>query len=139
MKTAILIIGDWSDDGHGKTETLAVEYPESLEHPIGDYYKIAVESGVRDISSFVEGYEESEVDRKVIEDIAEKIGHRIDDLWNLFDDEDDSKTVCLSWDSYSEIWILIANHGIKISGEGPNKIARIKVPMVAIGGYGLFS
>ena len=59
-----LPFGDWSDDGHGRYETVLIEAP-SMEHLLNAQIKIKEKYGEHFFSSFANDYEEPYIGEKV--------------------------------------------------------------------------
>ena len=140
MKTAKLIVGDWSDDGHGKTQTYFVEYPSELKHSPEEYYQLALAKGAPDFTEAFEGYASYHLSW----DLYTKLDSwfKTNDVSFPWDEtvgaeEDDMYMEC---DTYVDLWVVIANTGIGLAGESGTirLVAETKFQTFCIGGYGLF-
>ena len=61
-----LTIGDWSDDGHGRTADFIVNSNQPVEEVREAHFKIQETTGV-DIESICSEYEEDEIDEESVE------------------------------------------------------------------------
>lgn len=136
MAIATVIVGDWSHDGHGQTETFQVQYPDNLKYDLNQYFKDAVKHGVPNIQSQVTDYEDSELTSEFVDDLIKVFG----ESWvekNL-DLRDDSGKIWISTDEYLKIWIKTVEHGIYLNNESGSLSEVIGQQRYEIGGYGLF-
>lgn len=65
-----MVIGDWSDDGHGKHEDFVIQSNVPVEQVREAHYRIEETTGVN-IEEICSNYEEDEIDRDVVEQLQE--------------------------------------------------------------------
>ena len=151
-----LVIGDFSDDGHGKTETVIVETRHTAEQIIEAFQKGAEKLDLK--TTYIKGWPLLNIDGlcsnyedyKFPKDIAAKLGvtlsedvyisafwenKDINQEWNDFVAKD-GKLEKYATLSYCAVWLAIALQGdptIKMS------VVQDTMPKINIGGYGLFN
>jgi hypothetical protein len=125
-----LVIGDWSDDGHGKTRTVEVESKFSSQEFIAAFQK-----GIKQIDPKCNGHElpicQNYQDSKVpIEFVAglRKCGLNPDDYLEYY-----NGTYGIWSDTFANLWLAIAKLG---NSELEYEI--VHGHSIRIGGYGLF-
>lgn len=130
MNRIKLVIGDWSRDGHEKSETFVIE-SNLTKKEIEKAFKKGTKLINIDFTKYCEEYEDSSIPMEVASDLF-KLGFDM----NSIDDYDQfSKTVCLDPTSYMMIYLFLAQKG------NPNfgyTIIDENLDEIHIGGYGLF-
>jgi len=123
-----LVIGDWSDDGHGKTHTVTVK-SNLLKENIDRAYLEGVKKIGVDISEYCEDYEDTLVPMEALKKL-ETAGF---DLYTL-DGYGEDEEFGIWYEDFAKIWMFIAKTGnpdLILVPADPNSIN--------IGGYGLFT
>lgn len=134
-----LVVGDWSDDGHGKTSTVVVEADCGKKH-LEAAFKRGVEKLGVDVTDACEDYDDDEMPRTVYNTIKAVDPDLVTDSWSklCFDDEEDhfeEDVVYMAPDMYAVLWMLTAK-----AGDPDLKWSIVAdVPKINIGGYGFFS
>ena len=126
-----LVMGDWSGDGHSKTETVTI-LSNIDKRALEKAYKAgAKKTGVDFENEVAEEYEDNTISAEVVEKLA-KHGFKIEDY---SEDEDPSDGTYGLWtDGYSLAWLFVAQVG------NPNfkyEVITDDSPNINIGGYGL--
>lgn len=131
MNKIRLILGDWSGDGHGKSEDIYVEC--NLDK---DNLAKAFDAGVKklevDISDCCSDYEDSSIPRDIYQIIA-----AVDPKWTkklLGEEEPENEYDYVEYKTFATLWMLTAQAG------NPDLKWDFceDSPYIAIGGYGLF-
>jgi hypothetical protein len=125
-----IVAGDWSDDGHGKTESVNIETDSSA-----DEVEIAYKKGVKktkfDIRKFCDSFDDNIVPSKKVKSLFEH-GFTEEGLYlDPLDPSEDS--YCVGADSYIAIYLALC----KIGGLDFT-VDETKTNEVRIGGYGCF-
>jgi hypothetical protein len=128
-----LIVGDWSEDGHGRSDHFFVRSNKDM-YLVRDAYEIGAMSCGVDITKFVAGYEEC----RIPDDAVEKLrvaGLEVDEWISLCENGTDyhGQRYIESTEAYIGVWLFIARFGdpsLRITVEEPGSFC--------IGGYGLF-
>lgn len=146
MEQVKLILGDWSNDGHGMTDVTNI-----LVNCSGDTLEEAYEIGVQivgfDIKDTCHKYEDSSINAHELT-LLDIHGFDLNNIEGCYKDEDDEEydedsrleDVYLYKDEFVAIWLFIAGLGFKaLTGEEliVNKTVD-QVVSIKIGGYGLF-
>ena len=126
------VVGDWSKDGHGMTSVFNIQCNLNF----GDFGK-AYENGIHLIGFDIEKYCKDYEDGGIPIDFAMKLKEQGFDV-NKFDDDleknEDISFVYIDSSTYFEIYMFIAFKG------NPKLIWNYaEIPIIKIGGYGLFS
>lgn len=150
MNTVQLIIGDWSDDGHGKTDTVVVRsnldargieaaYQAGLkklaEDYDGDFYL--------DMDNLCDEYEDSSLPAKLrnyfvsrelldVDMESEAFGYDYSTDWEYDPDADGT----MDSDSFANLYISIARYGDPLLVI--ERVSDAYDMRINIGGYGLF-
>lgn len=126
-----LIVGDWSGDGHGKTDTVTIKCNLTAKQVEAAYDKGARSSGFDPSSYVCVEYEE----RKIYEEDLEKLrdlGYDVEAHLGITEHDDE---VELDVDAFCEIYMFVAYLGDKsIVWEFENPLSS----NIHVGGYGLF-
>lgn len=135
MNLLTLRVGDWSGDGHERTEDILVRVNKSSVDIETAYYK-GVKVCEVDVKSLVADFEEWDIPSAELRKL-----HRNGILrdWNFDDEESLSEDFSLLYeiDMYVEIYLRIAQ-----LGDPDLKYETVDTdenPVLYIGGYGLFS
>ena len=91
--------GDWSNDGHGRYETVLVEAP-SMEHLLNAQIKIKEKYGSHFFSSFANDYDEPYVGEEVWQALIDT-NYPIERFQEAQDD--------ITWDKYNSIAEVVAS------------------------------
>lgn len=132
MKTIELVLGDWSDDGHGKTESFYIKTEEDIDD-INSAYK----KGSEIIGFWLDEEVCYEYENNVMEDdVFEKLeasGFPL--LQEIIDNE-----MYLYEDVFTKIYLHVVSIGFKelFGRDFYFEYARKNIPTINIGGYGLF-
>jgi hypothetical protein len=123
-----LIVGDWSNDGHGRTRMFTIA-SNLTKAELEKAYEAGVKIVGFDPKHFVEDYQQSYLPA---EQILRLIELGIKD-WVAPDDDDD-EDVEIYPDAYKDIWLFVAKLG------NPEFEFELNVPSetIKVGGYGLF-
>lgn len=130
-----LVAGDWSDDGHGKTETLEVEvYGVQNTQDLVKAYELGCERmGIDSLDKFCQEYEQNEFPTnllKALEKVSQEQGHPYLILDTELLTED---TYYLSPEGYLQAYLILAT-----IGNSRITYSRRSYSTINIGGYGLF-
>lgn len=136
-----LVIGDWSDDGHGKTDMTVIRSNLDSEQ-IGEAYEAGSKKlGFNFIEEVATDYEDSSLDLVKFKTLIDaglsieeafKYDYEIKEAKKALEDED-SEGFHLWTESYRSIFLFIVKLG--------NKDFKYKISQgnqIHIGGYGLF-
>lgn len=134
MNLLALRIGDWSRDGHERTEDVVVRVNKS-PMAIEKAYRDGVAICEVDIEKLVEDYEAWDIPSKELRMLHR---HGILRDWN-FDEESLSQDFSLycEHDKYAEIYLRIAQLGA--ADLKYEMLKEDEFPVLCIGGYGLFA
>ena len=119
MSLINLTVGDWSGDGHEKTETALFDVSCTREEFLSAYKKGTEVLGF-DIASFCQDYEDCSVPTYLSAKLQQHFPNEWDDA---VDDEDDEAFFDIGVDEFMSAYILTV---------------RLGNPDINIGGYGLF-
>lgn len=142
-KTITLVLGDWSDDGHGKSETIVVGSNLDKDEVFKAYQKGSKKLGFNFIDKIAADYEDNWLSSdklgKLMEHgiTPEKFFSNDYDLKQAKEALENEDGVGLWTDSYAAIFLLIAklgNETFEYEILPEDRSSRIN-----IGGYGLFS
>lgn len=125
MAVVNLIVGDWSDDGHGKTETYAIE--SNIErNEITHAYNKALKQNpkLNDFEQLCEGYEDSSIPEEFLDELK-RLGYQAP-AWM-------EKELRISRDEFVDIYLFI----VKV-GNPAFEYSKVRANEINIGGYGLF-
>lgn len=131
-----ITLGDWSDDGHGKTETFVIETNVPFKY-IVEYYKKSVEKYL-DFSTYVcAEYGDSSINMEQIE-LFESIGMDMSYYKEEFDNEDERFWVAK--EDYVDLLLMFV--GLSSNKKIEYSIITDKLPEfvrhASMFGYGLF-
>lgn len=149
MKCTITI-GDWSNDGHGMTDTTFIELPTvKNEDELNDFYKVGTKIvGFNLVEEICSNYEENEMDEDKYKKLV-KLGFvpykfmKSNRKWEE-DANYSEKNLCyhLNTESYLDIYMFIVSLGYRYILGSSDSFSYLKIsnelPVVTIGGYGLF-
>jgi len=93
-----LVLGDWSDDGHGKSDKILVNVSHNVEQVRKAYEKSCKTLGF-DIGEVCSDYEENTVSEKVM-DILKTLNYP--GYQSLMDEDS-----CLDIDTYVDLWFWV--------------------------------
>ena len=118
-----LVVGDWSDDGHGKVHVIPVESNKEVDDVMYAFDK--GNEGVN-LEQYCSDYEDNMVPTKLIMEFVSE------DLY-LCDPDEEFHDIESA--TYAEIWLGIARKG---DPELVISVTEEELPEIRIGGYGLF-
>jgi len=133
MATINLVVGDWSDDGHGRTETITIN-TNLTRSEVQRAYKAGVELiGVDLTKEVCRDYEDHKID---------------DDTWKKFREAGLTKTDVPVWEEedfedISSLWVCPKSFAylycfIVKKGDSSFEFKVVENKDLNIGGYGLF-
>ncbi len=107
-----VVVGDWSDDGHGKTDTFVFSIPDDVtfDQLRANYERNCEDYGVRP-DKWASEWQDSSFPLHEYIRIAElgwDSGYEFDEL----DQFDDSTEVDFGSDSYADLLMFVATHGL---------------------------
>lgn len=128
-----LVVGDWSDDGHGKTDKFLIYSNFSKEQILAAYKKGAMMLGVDVTRDVCHKYEDSYLENEQWKKF-EAAGMTLHELFQdeEFETDIDSK-FCIYTDSFVRLWLFTVKLG---DPSFENEFVRFSD--IHIGGYGLF-
>lgn len=145
METISLVVGDWSHDGHEKTDTIVIKSSLTLKQLQSAYKKGTEKVGFDFMKTVATDYEESNIDRnklKVLRDLGCETAVWEEDYKNSLSEKDkeiyagdDDKAVSISSEEYAEFVLFICTLGNK---DLEYEFVEDKTSRWNIGGYGLF-
>lgn len=122
-----LVVGDYSGDGHDKTQSFFYELSSPIDSLEEHYRKAALATGF-DITQYFKEYE----DRRIPVETAQML---VDRFGCSFIFEEDEDTVVVFPDEYADCYVAIFN-----SLDPKVKLTPLTIEdIINIGGYGLFS
>lgn len=131
MNSYSLIVGDWSHDGHGQTETYFIDTDASL-HDISEAYDAGVTIFGVNIMHEFENYEQCEITEELYTAIQTHLPKLASD-WCLEGEYTAETVEGMHPDAYVDLYLAIVKLG------NPNiSISRAFPKSLSIGGYGLF-
>lgn len=123
-----LVVGDWSGDGHDKTENIFIKCNRSIDE-VNEAYKAGTKIvGFDLVDSLCEEYEDRRIPIEAVTSLQDN-GIEID--WD--DEVDPDVGVNIYHEEFVEIYLAI----VKL-GDPDFKYERQSPPVINIGGYGLF-
>ena len=128
-----LVVGDWSDDGHGKTHTESIRSNLSKQEIEDAYERGIFKLDERSITDYCKEYESSSAPMEFL-NILEGHGFEVSKIEEYKESCDNDYDFCLiNVKEYVDIYMFICEIG-------NNKLAweRVKGDNLNIGGYGLF-
>ena len=129
MNTINLVVGDWSNDGHGQTEVITIESNLTLSEIVEAYEKGKTISGI-DLEYVCAEYQQNTFGRQVYDKLVE-LGMLANSIESEV--ENDDIEVNISPFDFAYIYMFIVSLG------NPDlKYEIIKPDAIRIGGYGLF-
>lgn len=138
-----LSLGDWSDDGHGKTKTFNIKCNLSLKNLKKAYLVGAKKLKVDIVNDIAADYEDAKIDDEQFE-IFQSAGFIVDKSWfpyslNEPDDfylpKNDDQTFGLCVEIFAQLYLFTCKIG------DPNlqyELVKRNENIIDIGGYGLF-
>lgn len=118
MKKMYLVLGDWSDDGHGKSDKILVEsnctvdgvqqaYKDSCKMTGVQFNHNENYSGLKSYLEIATDYEENTIPVEAVEIFREKFGltKEIIEGWELDDEYEEGEPIHLNSDSIVNAWI----------------------------------
>ena len=126
-----LVVGDWSNDGHGRTHSTSIRSSITNEE-IQSAYELGVKNLGVSISTLCEEYEDSEIPSEA-RDVFVKAGYVPTD----FDPEMDTVEQCLEYidpEAFVELYLFTVKQG-----NSEFTFEFIESDDINIGGYGLFT
>ena len=134
--TIDLIVGDWSDDGHGNTETFTIQ-SNLLQGALLDAYRKGCEIAGFDITKFCNHWEKKYLPANVYTRLVE-LGLDVENMEMYeHDDSDDSgrkKKYSVWREDFATIYLFLAQ-----LGDPSFRFDRIHTSSIHIGGYALFN
>jgi len=127
-----LIVGDWSSDGHGRTEKISIK-SNLNKSQIQDAYKKGVEISGVNLEQVCCEYEGTKVPREIYEKLT-TAGMYNDDVFENEIDEDGDGDLYINAQDFAFIYLFLVELG--------NPTFRYKIiqpEKINIGGYGLLS
>lgn len=129
MNTINLVLGDWSHDGHGKSETVTIETNLTVKQIANAYKKGSKKIGFDLTEEVASEYEDSSLPIDVVDSLNDA-GFDVEKEVGMYNDELDS----LDTDNFVKIYLFIVGVG------APSfKYKIVHNVDINIGGYGLFS
>lgn len=128
MTTLEIVMGDWSNDGHGRTEKVVISTDFTREE-VEKAFKAGVEKTGFDITTHCEDYEDGSVPNALY-DYFDKAGVEYGNIR-----EDNESTQGIGYDDFVKIWFKtceIGNPDFKYT-----QVSHYENE-IRIGGYGLF-
>lgn len=130
-----MVVGDWSNDGHGQTETLVIESNLSHEEIEAAYAKGVKEFGLDVARELCHEYEENTIPRELykrFEMIDPNFGDKYADS---IDHDPTSEDIAIWHKEFTAMWLIVAQCG------NPDFKWRFSeaVKQIFVGGHGLFS
>lgn len=139
-----LVLGDWSDDGHGKTDIFIINSNLDSEEILAAYKKASKKLGFKFMDDVCADYEDNSIPIDYLKKLIES-GLQLDQVFTsdydlkrakkVLEDEDSEENVSLWTDSYTAIFLFIVKLG---NPEFEYKIVEDDTDRINIGGYGLF-
>ncbi len=142
--TTTLVLGDWSDDGHGKTDLVIIESNLDKEEIWAAYRKASKKLGFKLVEDVCADYEEGGISQDYLKTLIEN-GLNIEKVFDtdydlkeakkVLEGDDPDELVNLWTNSYTEIFLFIVKLG---DPEFEYNIIEDDSSRINIGGYGLF-
>lgn len=139
-----LVLGDWSDDGHGKTEIIIIHSNLDSEEITIAYNKASKKLGFKFMDDVCADYEDSGIPQEYLNTLI-KNGLKLEAIFDtdydlkeareVLEGDDPDETVGLWTHSYTQIFLFIVKMG---NPEFEYKIVEDDSNRIDIGGYGLF-
>lgn len=125
-------VGDWSDDGHGKTDTYLINSSLSKDDMEKKAYKAGCEViGFDMVDTLCEGYEEGSIEKETVEAFALS-GLDLLALADKWDREEYAEHGGLS---VRDLWVQMWLHVCRLGAS--DLVAVVAAGNINIGGYGL--
>lgn len=118
-----LVVGDWSDDGHGKTSTVTIESSKSKEDTLRAFI---LGNKKHKLTNYCSDYGDATIPEELILSLAENLP------WN-FDEDVSYEDFHATPEEYADLWIAVA-----LSADSELIINQKDMPTLNIGGYGCF-
>ena len=128
-----LVVGDWSDDGHGKTANIAIKSNLSPAEVLCAYETGSKKLGFDLINTVAEVYEDRAISREKWNAFV-KLGFDCDlAKFDVPYDNGDDDDLSLCYEAYTSLYLFV----IKL-GEPDFQCEPMNNKSIQIGGYGLF-
>lgn len=134
MPNYTVTLGDWSDDGHGKTNDFVISSDSTYEEITEAYKRGEKELGIKFVKNYCSDYEDNTIDVDLVNALKANGINITLDKYEL--EELEENGTCGIWhDTYFFIWLELVR-----LGKPPHPITDIstKTQNFKIGGYGLF-
>jgi hypothetical protein len=143
-----LVVGDWSDDGHGKADHFLIE-TACDRVAVKSFYTAGTKALDFDLGSYCQDFRDEEgIPFDIAKDAFEKLDLAFnadsiikggDDDFFYIGDYNESPTVYPYPDAWARIWLSIAEYGAKVTGT--EFVYAYMLPdggTIPIGGYGIY-
>lgn len=140
IHTVSLVVGDWSHDGHGKTDVVVINSNKTGDQ-IKGAYSAAVKMTGLNLGRQCEEYEDSKFKPAFVRKCKELFANQPDALSEFVDVDDpeadayDEEEFYVDSDQFARIYLFIAR---MMLGDLEWEISRDNTSRINIGGYGLF-
>jgi hypothetical protein len=124
MSIIQLVVGDYSADGHGRTNIFCYESNLSINE-IDSAFRSGISELGFDITKFCKGYEDNQIPQEFVDVLLSK---GFDEFENC-----DEEAASLGSESYAAIYLFTAK-----VGNPAFEYVEFKISKKEIGGYGLF-
>ncbi len=130
--TISLVLGDWSHDGHGHTDTVVILSNLTNKQIESAYKKGTKKVGFDFIKDVASDYEDSKISEEQLNKLI-SLGLK---GWDKVGDESDEDALYLYTEAYADIYLFIVKLG---NEEFEYKILEGELnPEIHIGGYGMY-
>ena len=133
MNTIKIVVGDWSDDGHGKTDSFVYQSSATEEEMKEAYNKTCKVLGFDPCKTYFRGYEESSMPNTDYEKIVKLLGSEFGDEAFCEDGEPEARE--FSSNELAALWIEMVKYSLP---DIEIKEMEDDISQINIGGYGLF-
>jgi hypothetical protein len=148
MTQYTLVVGDWSGDGHEKTEKFIADINLTYKEICACITKgqqllgMVPNSEAKSFSDTEElniclEYDENTIHNPLLDKLKKELGFNPS---TILDSEGPSITACMDVESFIELWTLVLKHGAKALGLNVeiNLHPVLENSVLNIGGYGLY-
>lgn len=137
MKKLKLIVGDWSADGHEKTDTIIVSINKTETELSDAYDKSHKLTGIDFSETCCCDYEDHNISKavynSVVKHFSETTGMKWKELYSRSEDDDYDNGVVESSEMFAELYLEFIQLSL------PDLVWEfVGIPEINIGGYGLF-
>lgn len=129
MKMINLVVGDWSDDGHGRTHTVTVESNFDVAR-LGKAFKAGTKKLKFNIAEHCQDYEDGSISDR----FAAALTKHGFDLTEMFSYDGPDEPINLSPSDFADIWLFTAELG----GGKKLRLKIVEPDDIHVGGYGCF-